>query len=74
MLTIKDQWVDYKESCVPPEAPDNIKKLVRSTFYAGSVSVLIILKELQGKTPAQINERIISMFNEVNEPSDELNS
>ena len=73
MLTINDQWSDYKENCVPFGTPEKIVVSVRQTFYAGSLSVLTILRELQGKTPEEINERINSMFGEMTEFSRKLN-
>lgn len=74
MLTINDQWSDYKENCVPFGMPEKIVvSVVRQTFYAGSLSVLTILRELQGKTPEEINERINSMFDEMTEFSLKLN-
>ena len=73
MLTINIQWLDYKENCVPDTTPDNVVSSVRSTFYAGSLSVLTILRELQGSTPQQVNKVINDMFDEMTEFSRELN-
>jgi len=67
MLTINQQWLDYVEHCVPPETPEKIQSSVKTTFYAGSLSVLTILKELQGKTPEQINKSVNDMFDEMTE-------
>lgn len=73
MLTINDQWEEYKENCIPFATPDNVVKRVRSTYFAGSLSVLTILKELQGSTPEQANKVINDMFDEMTEFSRELN-
>jgi len=73
MLTINSQWLEYNESCIPSTTPDKVVKSVRSTFYAGSLSVLTILRDLQGSTPKQVNKVINDMFDEMTEFSRELN-
>jgi len=72
MLTINSQWVEYNESCIPSNTPDKVVTSVRSTFYAGSLSVLTILRELQGSTPQQVNKTINDMFDEMTEFSRKL--
>jgi len=73
MQTINDQWEDYKENCIPYGTPDKVVKSVRSTFYAGSLSVLTVVRDLRGKTPEQVNETMNDLFNEMTEFSRKLN-
>ena len=73
MQTIAKQWEEYKENCVPFATPEKVVKSVRATFYAGSLCVLSILRELQGKTPEEVNKTINDMFDEMTEFSHKLN-
>lgn len=67
MLTIKQQWLDYSEACLPLGTPDSTIESVRTTFYAGAMSVLAMLTDIQGSTHEETNAYFYRMSEEINE-------
>jgi len=72
MLTIKELWLEYEAECIPPDTPASTVDSVRTTFYAGALCVLTIIKELQGLPGKAANRRINNMFDEMTEFSRKL--
>lgn len=42
MNTIADQWLEFAEHVIPPDAPAMQRRDMRAAFYAGATSILAL--------------------------------
>ena len=67
MSTIHEQWIVYRDSCIPENASKSQLTALHSTFYAGELSMLTSLLELRGMTPDEQTEHFAILHKELTE-------
>jgi len=50
MNTIQTEWVSFAEQCIPDNAPTIQIQEMRRAFYAGALSVMMLLSDTEQQT------------------------